>query len=483
MRTRIRKHLPTILVAVVAAMVTAGLPPLAAAVFDANNAHKVDGRHAVGAGASKADRAGKLVSTDPAGYLPNNIIKKALNAQKLGGLTAKSFRRRFARVVVVAKSGGDFTTVQGALTSISGASASKRYLVFVAPGTYVEQVQMNPYVDLMGSGRDVTTITCSCAEGQNSNAVAGPATLHAASGTRLSALTVENTGGDAAAEAVAGQALAGFTIEDARLVSTADNQAWGGYFVDSQITVRDTDIDVVGPANATTFGIQSIGTSTLDVSGSNIRATGATTNVGISTSSETRLSDTRVKVSAVTLGSAIAVDVFGSDLVGTDLDLVSEGDGDVYMGLRNQHGDVQLSHSRVRAAGPVSAYAIMNISGAGETATLEVLSTRVFALAGTTNIALYNGSGVSANSQARVVGSFLKSSGGSSSNVAVYSAGAGDVKVDTSRLEAIDNTVFRNQGTVEVGGSMMAGGPVSGTSVTCAQVYDEAYVASDSTCP
>jgi hypothetical protein len=125
----------------------------------------------------------------------------------------------------------------------------------------------------------------------------------------------------------------------------------------------------------------------------------------------------------------------------------------------------------------------MNISGAGETATLEVLSTRVFALAGTTNIALYNGSGVSANSQARVVGSFLKSSGGSSSNVAVYSAGAGDVKVDTSRLEAIDNTVFRNQGTVEVGGSMMAGGTVSGTSVTCAQVYDEAYVASDSTCP
>jgi len=41
------------------------------------NAHKVDGRHAVSASASRKRRAGKLVATNRQGYLPANIIKPA----------------------------------------------------------------------------------------------------------------------------------------------------------------------------------------------------------------------------------------------------------------------------------------------------------------------------------------------------------------------------------------------------------------------
>ncbi len=39
------------------------------------NVHRVDGKHAVGAGAGKAKRAGKLVATNSKGYLPANIVK------------------------------------------------------------------------------------------------------------------------------------------------------------------------------------------------------------------------------------------------------------------------------------------------------------------------------------------------------------------------------------------------------------------------
>jgi len=39
------------------------------------NADKVDGRHAVGSGASKAKRARKLVATNSSGFLPSNIVK------------------------------------------------------------------------------------------------------------------------------------------------------------------------------------------------------------------------------------------------------------------------------------------------------------------------------------------------------------------------------------------------------------------------
>jgi len=43
------------------------------------NADTVDGRHAVGAGASKAKRARKLVATNASGFLPSNIVKPKWN--------------------------------------------------------------------------------------------------------------------------------------------------------------------------------------------------------------------------------------------------------------------------------------------------------------------------------------------------------------------------------------------------------------------
>ena len=43
------------------------------------NAHRVDGFHAVGAGASRATRAGKLVATNRAGLLPSNIVRPTWN--------------------------------------------------------------------------------------------------------------------------------------------------------------------------------------------------------------------------------------------------------------------------------------------------------------------------------------------------------------------------------------------------------------------
>jgi hypothetical protein len=64
----------------------------------------------------------------------------------------------YARTLVVAASGGDFASVQAAVNSITDASATNPYLIWIAPGIYAETVTLKPYVHLQGAGRDVTVL-------------------------------------------------------------------------------------------------------------------------------------------------------------------------------------------------------------------------------------------------------------------------------------------------------------------------------------
>lgn len=67
----------------------------------------------------------------------------------------------FAQVLVVQKAPGtdQFSSVNAALATISDNSASKRYTIWVGPGTYTEsQIQMKPYVEILGfAGSTVLT--------------------------------------------------------------------------------------------------------------------------------------------------------------------------------------------------------------------------------------------------------------------------------------------------------------------------------------
>jgi hypothetical protein len=87
-----------------------------------------------------------------------------------------------SNLVVVAKSGGDFPSIQAAIDSIGDEAANKPYLVWVAPGVYEEQVTMAPYVHLQGAGQGATIITKSDSS----------VTLYLAAYTSLRDLTVIN---------------------------------------------------------------------------------------------------------------------------------------------------------------------------------------------------------------------------------------------------------------------------------------------------
>ena len=86
----------------------------------------------------------------PAGFADgtdNDTIYTAGDGLQLVGTQFSGSGSAYDNVVIVAQSGGDFTSIQAALDSIVDASASNRYLVYVAPGVYTESVIMESFVE------------------------------------------------------------------------------------------------------------------------------------------------------------------------------------------------------------------------------------------------------------------------------------------------------------------------------------------------
>jgi autotransporter-associated beta strand protein len=112
------------------------------------------------------------------------------------GTTQLTAATKPKNVIVVAKSGGDFTTITAARNSITDNSATNPYLIYVAPGIFNERVTMKPFVDIEGAGELATKITFTGSASSNTGSVLG------ANNAELRFLTVENTGGSAFAIAI-----------------------------------------------------------------------------------------------------------------------------------------------------------------------------------------------------------------------------------------------------------------------------------------
>ena len=118
--------------------------------------------------------------------------QEAVDADTVDGLHANQLMTHYQNVVVVAKSGGDYISVQAAIDNATGATAVNPYLVWVAPGVYTETVIMKPYVHLQGAGQDATVINSTVS--YSGDWPPTLATLVLASDTSLRDLTVGNSG-------------------------------------------------------------------------------------------------------------------------------------------------------------------------------------------------------------------------------------------------------------------------------------------------
>ncbi len=189
----------------------------------------------------------------------------------------------YSNVVVVAKRGGDFTTIQAAINSITTASETNPFLVWVAPGIYNEQVTMKPYVDLQGAGRWMTTISY----GGFANPDQG--TVNLAANTELRSCKVENTGATAAV------AIALFSNATSYRVSDVLATAKGGATANVALANMDgagllTDVNMVAQGGVTAAGILNAGGAGIVLSGCTATGTGASANaIGLRNSTASAL--------------------------------------------------------------------------------------------------------------------------------------------------------------------------------------------------
>ncbi len=79
------------------------------------------------------------------------------------------------------------------LDSISDNAAANPYVIKIAPGVYTESsaVALKDFVDVEGSGADVTTITCACGSMSHPGGVLTAGAITA----EVRHLTIANTGG------------------------------------------------------------------------------------------------------------------------------------------------------------------------------------------------------------------------------------------------------------------------------------------------
>lgn len=256
-----------ILGALISAAVTLVPSPGAAAMAGANTVNSaaiVDGSVANVDLANKAVTAGKIADGT---ITATQIAAGAVTSDKIGGTISTSklpigststtvaagdhthgglYLKKYAYVLIVAKSGGDFTDPVDALNSISDASVSKPYLVKIMPGVYDianRPAIIKDYVSVEGSGRSSTRIVYSAGPGL------GVTVVQAASHAEIRAITLESNvdGGGAYPLLLAYPVKSASVLSDVALVMRSGGTAIRS--ANSSLTIGDVSIEVTGGSN------------------------------------------------------------------------------------------------------------------------------------------------------------------------------------------------------------------------------------------
>lgn len=384
----------------------------------------------------------------------------------------------YQNVKVVAKSGGDFSTITAALNAITDASASNPYLVYVAPGVYNEQVTMKQFVDIEGAGELTTKITFAGSVLSTSASVLG---MHDA---ELRFLTVENTGGAAFAFAIYNNNVSPrLTHVTASASGGTDNRGIYNYNSSSP-TMTDVTASAAGGTNS--FGVVNTISSSPTMKDVTASALGGTNNYGVYNYSSS--SPTMTDVTANALVGTNNYGIYNETSSSPTMMEVTAtaSDGVANYGVYNiEDSAPKMTDVTVTVWGGSSVnYGVYNITDydVSNSPAFSPTMTNVTVSAsggpGSTNYGVYNH-----DSMVTINSSIISASGGVNS-YGIYSYGNPGwnypAYVNHSQITATTNTIYATQNytVTYVGASLLRGGtttPHVGSTVNCVGVYTDGY--------
>jgi len=405
----------------------------------------------------------------------------------------------YQNIKVVAKSGGDYTTITAALNSIVEANPNNPYLIYVAPGVYNEQVVMKPYVDIQGSGELTTKITFTGNAGE-------VGTVLGANNAELRFLTVENTGGDIYGLAifndgtsprlshVTANASGGITynlavynknsasptMKDVTASASGGENSYGVYNYNTSSPIMTEVTASASEGTSSNFGINNNQNSSPKMTNTNVSSSGGTNNYGLYNNnfSSPEIMNITINVSGGTNNYGVYNRKFSGTMTNVTANAL-EGIGDG-RGVYNEN-----SSGRMTNVIAISSGSWQNNYGVYNNFSSTPIMTNVTASAsgGVFSYGVYND-----NSTPIINNSTLNASGGISGGIGLLNtscAGSCTVLVNNSQISGSTITIANSANFItRVGASQISGGAVNNAgTLICAGVYDENYTFYSSTCP
>jgi len=306
----------------------------------------------------------------------------------------------YADVIVVAKSGGDYASVQAGIDGAGARSAQDPALVWIAPGVYAESVSLRPHVHLRGSGQHLTAISSTVS---NSSWPPSAATLVLTRNTTVADLRIVNPGaGSYKVGVLAGSGVTGTALVDiAVLVDGGGTNHHGLVASGPGTALALTRVDALSEDGSWNYGLTVRNGADIVADGGSFVGRGGSNNCrGIFvTGTGTHLAATGVTARGTGCalynygvdnfdGGHVTLDgcsnlgsggtyargiynAFGAELVGTSSVLRAQGGAGTSMGLYNRNAGVaSLRHGSIQACGGGDATGIRN-DGAGSALELD----------------------------------------------------------------------------------------------------------------